>query len=106
MEKWTMGSIQQVGWSIWANHGGGYAWRLCPASDNIDDITEDCFRRTPLEFSDDYSIVEWINKTQVQIPAKTTSEGTTPKGSQWRRNPIPSQEFDIQIVHGQSTMLV
>merc|ERR1711988_715768 len=27
---WTAGSVQEVGMRIFANHGGGYAYRLCP----------------------------------------------------------------------------
>merc|ERR1740121_1100503 len=27
---WSAGSIQDVSWSLYANHGGGYAYRLCP----------------------------------------------------------------------------
>jgi len=89
-EVWAVGTVQSVGWSLWANHGGGYAWRLCPASE---ELTEECFQKTPLDFADEHSILEWVNGTQVPIPAKTTSTGTVPMGSQWRRNPIPSTEF-------------
>ena len=27
--EWTQGSAQEVAWSIFANHGGGYTYRLC-----------------------------------------------------------------------------
>merc|ERR1712216_1067635 len=39
---------QDVGWNIIANHGGGYAYRLCPKSSNL---TEACFQRHHLEFA-------------------------------------------------------
>lgn len=27
--EWTRGSVVDVAWGIWANHGGGYSYRLC-----------------------------------------------------------------------------
>ena len=45
---WTAGSGVEVSWGIRFNHGGGYQYRLCPASEPL---TEDCFARTPLEVS-------------------------------------------------------
>merc|ERR1719321_1735126 len=30
--EWARGSAPDVAWSIVANHGGGYAYRLCPKS--------------------------------------------------------------------------
>ena len=37
----------QAIWQITANHGGGYQYRLCPASEKI---TEECFQKNPLRF--------------------------------------------------------
>ena len=32
-------------WSIRANHGGGYQYRLCPLEDTL---TEECFKKMPM----------------------------------------------------------
>jgi len=93
---WHRGQTVSVGHSIAANHGGGYSWRLCP--DSVFETAspteaEDCFREHPLEFSDDKHLVKWSNGTNVTIPALQTNTGTTPAGSWWRRNPIPSLEY-------------
>eukprot|EP00435_Cladocopium_sp_Y103_P004983 s109_g1.t1 len=45
--EWVAGTTVEVAWGIAANHGGGYQYRLCPASE---DATEECFQKTPLEF--------------------------------------------------------
>jgi len=46
--SWTAGEEVDVAWSVSAPHGGWYRYRLC--LDGSD--TEDCFRKTPLLFSD------------------------------------------------------
>ena len=45
--SWRLGAVERVGWGILANHGGGYSYRLCRAGE---ELTEDCFQRTPLRF--------------------------------------------------------
>lgn len=75
--------------SVDANHGGGYAYRLCPKSENI---TEECFQRHHLEFVLDY---QWVQKganrtSRVAVPATRVSEGTHPPASQWTRFGMPS----------------
>lgn len=87
--KWVSGSTQEVSWSIFANHGGGYSYRLCPRSEKI---TEACFQRTPLQFVGNASWIQFSNSTanRTAIPAVRTSIGTNPPGSQWTRNPIPA----------------
>jgi hypothetical protein len=85
---WPIGSIQEVAWSITANHGGGYAVRLCPIDD---ETTEECFQRHHLSFHGDSS---WIKlggtENRVEIKANRTATGTHPSGSQWTKVPIPS----------------
>jgi len=46
--SWTSGEIVEVAWHVSAPHGGFYGYRLC--LDGSD--TENCFRKTPLLFSD------------------------------------------------------
>jgi len=87
--EWSCGSTQEVAWSIEANHGGGYAYRLCPKSR---DLTEECFQANHLQFVGNESWIQYgddeSNRTAIAAP--TLSEGTNPKGSQWKKNPIPA----------------
>jgi len=86
---WKQGSTQQVAWSIQANHGGGYSWRLCPSSN---ELTEECFQKGHLRFAGTTSIVHWFDGHESVIPLVTTTNGTFPSGSQWARNPIPGDD--------------
>jgi hypothetical protein len=87
--EWTVGSIQEVSWSIAANHGGGYAVRLCPASS---DLTEECFQQHHLPFEGASSWIQFgaTQTDRTEIRANRTTSGTFPKGSQWTKVPIPS----------------
>jgi len=89
---WVAGSSVEVGWTVMANHGGGYAYRLAPASMPL---TEEAFRQMPLDFVGRSNLRWGGNRTsQLEFDPNTlgweTSEGTIPKGSTWRKNPIPS----------------
>jgi len=89
---WARGSIVEVGWTLMANHGGGYSYRLAPADSPL---TEETFRKLPLDFDGD-SILRWGGDTSTQVKFDSdargwqTSSGTVPAGSMWRKNPIPS----------------
>mmetsp|Transcript_68992 Transcript_68992/g.120057 ORF Transcript_68992/g.120057 Transcript_68992/m.120057 type:complete len:240 (+) Transcript_68992:2-721(+) len=87
--EWPIGSLQEVSWTIAANHGGGYAVRLCPRSSNL---TEDCFQSHHLSFDGDYSWIQSGSDPSVRnkIRANRTTIGTQPSGSQWTKLPIPS----------------
>jgi len=94
---WPAGSIQDVAWSIFANKGGGYAWRLCPKSttgqpDNIT-LTEECFQAGQLEYASDDSWIQHHDQTgranRSYFEASRVSVGTMPAGSTWTKNPIP-----------------
>jgi len=87
--SWPQGGTVQAAWAIYQNHGGGYQYRLCPSSQPL---TEECFQQHPLPFADDVTTVHWTDGREQEIKAKTTSTGTSPAGSQWRRNPIPTDE--------------
>jgi len=84
---WKVGSAVEVSWSIAANHGGGYQYRLCPKDE---DLTEECFQRMPLPFAGKMQKLRWANNTEVEISASLVSEGSTPTGSAWAKNPIPA----------------
>lgn len=90
---WQQGGTAEVAWSISANHGGGYAFRVCPASQQHPDET--CFQKPEhqLEFSGDTHTIHWTDDgLEETIPAKRTKIGTFPAGSHWTMNPIPTNE--------------
>lgn len=86
--EWQAGSVQEVSWGFNANHGGGYAYRLCPASE---EPTEACFQKHHLQFVNNQT---WLQKRgnknkRTAFKATPVSEGTSPPGSIWMKNPIP-----------------
>lgn len=100
---WKRGGVAKVAWAVQANHGGGYAWRLCPANAHL---TEECFQENHLEFASRKAVVRWVNCEPEQgcihsgeemvIDADIVSRNTFPAGSQWARLPFrpdyPDQE--------------
>ena len=92
MATWKAGAAVEVGWTVMANHGGGYAYRLAPADAPL---TEKTFGEMPLDFVGD-AILRWGGDRATELPydAKAkgweTNVGTVPAGSAWRKNPIPS----------------
>lgn len=89
--KWKAGSAQEVAWSIHANHGGGYAYRLCPKAD-VRNLSESCFQSYHLPFVDETSWIQFgaDRSNRSAIPAVRVSSGTNPLNSVWTRNPIPA----------------
>eukprot|EP00038_Savillea_parva_P005793 m.160015 g.160015 ORF g.160015 m.160015 type:complete len:360 (+) comp11890_c0_seq1:499-1578(+) len=92
---WKRGTSVEVAWATFANHGGGYSWRLCKKGGNV---SEECFQQNTLDFDGNTSWIryppiaqwgEWRTLPDVEIPAVRVTEGTYPKGSMWTRNPIP-----------------
>ena len=93
---WPAGSAQDVAWSITANHGGGYAYRLCPRGDGSAAAqSEECFQAGHLEFVGDKSWIQYGDdaSNRTAIPAHRTNKGTAPAGSTWTRNPIPACQY-------------
>lgn len=82
-EIWQRGTTVEVAHAITANHGGGYAFRLCPAGDKP---SEACFQANHLAFADNMTTVRKINGQTISIPSLSF---ITPAGSDWKRNPIP-----------------
>jgi len=80
---WQRGTDVEVGWGISANHGGGYQYRLCPKES---DLTEECFQKNPLNFSQNTQVLQWMNGDWLQIDATVVSVGD----STWMKNPIPA----------------
>lgn len=85
---WYSNSTVEVAWGMWANHGGGYSYRLCPNEPGTLP-TESCFQRNPLRFAGNKQWLQHINGTRVEIPLVKLSEGTFPPGSEWARVPFP-----------------
>jgi len=90
--KWRAGDVVEVGFMLGTNHGGGYLYSLCPTGEAL---TEQCFQMRTLPFVGSHHTIRYLdNKTEFTIPAIDVSEGTWPKGSTWRRNPIPACNCD------------
>jgi hypothetical protein len=55
------------------------------------DLTEACFNKIPLDFAGNTSTVAYRSaaRRDLVIPALSTTNGTFPAGSMWRKNPIP-----------------
>jgi len=83
---WQRGTSVAVAHSVTANHGGGYAYRLCPASEPI---SESCFQAHHLDFEGNTSTVYFPDGHTLDIAVRRTAIGTFPLGSQWALNPIP-----------------
>lgn len=99
-ETWVAGGTAWAWWSIAANHGGGYQYRLCPKSKAL---TNECFEERPLEFATEYytirysatvGITDVVGKPDVVARATELSSGTIPVGSTWRRMPLPGCNCD------------
>merc|ERR1719460_3571956 len=84
------GTWVEVAWGPRYNHGGGYQYRLCPASEPL---TEECFQRHPLEFDRTKQVLKWNNGT-LEYPMGDEAvfvdgDAVRPKGSTWARDPLP-----------------
>lgn len=95
---WKAGSVVEAEWAIYANHGGGYSYRLCKKVEGQVE-TEECYQKTPLEFATPETEIRYKDGSQrpFNITSLTTSVGTFPAGSQWRKNPVPMCNCDIGI---------
>jgi hypothetical protein len=85
-----------------ANHGGGYSYRLCPATG---DPTEACFEAHTLSFATaEHEILDTDGKLVTRFPANILSNGTHPKGSEWAVNPIPLEYGMISAIPGLASL--
>lgn len=83
---WHTGTSVEVGWGITYNHGGGYQYRLCKATE---ELTEACFMKTPLEFDRSRQALLWNNGARYPLKGVFVDVGTLPEGSTWAMNPVP-----------------
>jgi len=91
--QWKIGSRVEAFFGIYANHGGGYSYRLCKVPpEGKAGLTEECFQKTPLRFSGNQQWVQYgeDESARVYFVANRTDIGTTPKGSQWTKIPMPA----------------
>jgi len=91
---WYTGVAYEVTWTIEANHGGGYQYRLCPANQTLD---EECFQKTPLEFVGQQGL-RWAGGPkhggkEIFFHGTYVNVGTLPVGSTWVTNPIPRNDW-------------
>jgi hypothetical protein len=88
--------VVEAEWSIYANHGGGYSYRLCKKVEG-QPMTEECYQQGHLDFATDTTEIRYTDSSvkPFLINATTTSEGTYPLKSQWRKNPIPMCNCDV-----------
>jgi len=105
--QWTAGGVAEVATgALFANHGGGYQWRLCPTAEfTADGIkNEECFQRSPLEYATGKSTIQFgdhhrmRNNTEgsrVEFDAvrvtDANTDGVMPKGSTWTKYPVPNR---------------
>jgi len=83
---WQRGATVEVAWAAQLNHGGGYAYRLCPSGE---EQTESCFQEGHLAFADDTTTVQFVDGSTQSISGTRITKGTHPAGSHWKKNPIP-----------------
>ncbi len=91
--EWVAGGTYEVSWTIEANHGGGYSYRLAPAAGPLDEAT---FAKMPLEFVGQQAL-RWRGgrargEPEIRFNGTYTTVGTTPVGSMWAKNPIPRND--------------
>jgi hypothetical protein len=96
---WAAGAIVNTTWALYANHGGGYSYRICKKGAGKAAPTEACFQQTPLDFATAETTVVYTDGSRAPFTIKvpTTDKGTHPAGSQWRKNPVPMCNCDVGI---------
>ena len=65
--------MYEVGWTVAANHGGGYAYRLAPLDSPLDEVT---FAKMPLDFVGE-SILRWGGDHSTQLPFNSSAVSMT-----------------------------
>ena len=67
------GGELDVGFGFEVNHGGGYAYRLCPLTAG-QPLSEECFRTHPLDFIGDNHTIRYLDgsRPDAQIDSHTS----------------------------------
>ena len=98
--QWKIGGTAEVTFTIENNHGGGYAYRLCPAGEPL---TEECFTRHHLEFDTGAQGIVYKGMgggAWVAVAGEFVTEGTHPPGSMWAKLPVPSTALGPRCIAG------
>jgi hypothetical protein len=101
VEVWRAGTEQNISWAITANHGGGYAYRLCRHGPNQ---TEECFQKGHLQFVGDFQYIEDDNsvlKAQVRVCTSSPPPRPPPPCPRHRISPICARHlssYDLALV--------
>eukprot|EP00038_Savillea_parva_P017602 m.21074 g.21074 ORF g.21074 m.21074 type:complete len:358 (+) comp3855_c0_seq1:52-1125(+) len=90
---WKRGDSVEATWSLRANHGGGYQYRLCPLESNL---TEACFQSTPIPFAGQTWLM-WNDGSRLAINGTFLSQGTLPPNSTWAMNPLPFSDAHTAV---------
>lgn len=78
--------------SLLSSFSGGYLYSVFPKNEAL---TEECLQRNPLSFVGVNHTIRYLDgRAELQISAIDVNEGTYPKGSTWRRNPVPACNCD------------
>jgi len=96
---WKVGGVAEVTWQIENHHGGGYQYRLCPASEPL---TEACFQQMPLAFATEQQGIVFKGTSGAWVPVRGTfvTEGTHPAGSMWAMIPLPTTALGPRCIPG------
>lgn len=92
MVTWKRGTTQQVAWTAFHNHQGGYAYRLLKVPDVRKDVKELDFQANTLEFEGNTSIVRTTDGREIEIPAVRGFFTANNFRQHWTRNPIPENK--------------
>ena len=87
----------QVSWQVRNNHGGGYSYRICPASEPL---TEACFQSHPLDMIPEKSELQFNDGARISYKPMMVTEGTQPAGSMWARIPIAPTKLGPMCIPG------
>ena len=84
---WARGSVATTRWQSTALHGGGYQYRLCKASERLD---EACFQRLPLAFARPAVHVARFNDSALDVAINATVVPASVTGTgEWAVHPLP-----------------
>ena len=84
---WKAGGVAEVAWSIKANHGGGYSYRIAPLNSSLD---EETFAKHPLTFAEpSVSYIQYGTNESNRSAIKSVTTQLTKGNATWKKNPIP-----------------
>lgn len=96
--KWKIGGEGEVSWQVRNNHGGGYSYRLCPASEKL---TEACFKAHQLDFVPEKAGLLFEDGSRMSIkPVHVAGNVTNPPGSMWARIPVAPTKLGPMCIAG------